>query len=260
MAATISSGSVSPVRRVTATVVGGVVLLAVWQYIGVAEVFGTTISPPTDVVDVFRNPTQRTQVTDAAFTTGREAIQGFVWGIGIALAFGILVTAVPVLRRGIDRLATIQSAIPFVAMAPILLASLDRETIPVGMAANTAFFSLYVAIVSGLHAGSPALHEVLTVFGGGRVTRLRFVQVPAAIPVIATGCKVAMPLAIVGAVIGEWFGVSQGIGPLLLQALRNYQMPLMWAASVAVVVVAMVLYGLMAFLERLALGRFGSGT
>lgn len=249
----------SPLRRAFAGLGGVVALLVVWQLVGAGEVFGTSIAPPTDVVDVFTGD-QRSVVVDAAIATGWEAVRGFLWGVVIAAVIGTLVVVVPVVRRGVDQLATIQSAVPFVALAPILLATFDRKTIPVAMAASTVFFTIYVAIVSGLHAASPTLHEVLTVFGGSRRSRLLRVQLPAALPVIATGFKVAMPLAIVGAVIGEWFGASKGIGPVLLTGLRNYQMPLMWAAATATVLVALVLFSVMALLERLTTERFGGGS
>lgn len=250
----------TPTRRIVAAFGGAIGLLVIWQIIGATQVFGTTISPPTDVLGVFGNSAQRPVVVNAAIATGTEAVKGFVWGLLLAVIVGLFVVSLPIFRRGVDQLATIQSAIPFVALAPILLANFDRATIPVAMAASTVFFTIYVAVVQGLSSASPTLNEVLVVFGGTRRSRLLRIQVPSALPVVATSLKVAMPLAIVGAVIGEWFGVSKGIGPVLLTSLRNYQMPLMWAAAASTVIVALVLFGVMAVLERLATERFEGAT
>ncbi|CAN5419477.1 ABC transporter permease subunit [soil metagenome] len=250
----------TPLSRIIAAFAGAAGLLILWQIVGATEVFGTSISPPTDVLDVFGDSLQRPMVLNAAIATGTEAIKGFLWGALLAIIAGLFVTALPVFRKGVDQLATIQSAIPCVALAPILLANFERDNIPVAMAASTVFFTIYVAVVSGLNTASPTLHEVLVVFGGSRRSRLMRVQVPSALPVVATSLKVAMPLAIVGAVIGEWFGVSKGIGPVLLTALRNYKMPLMWASATATVVVALLLFGVMALIERFATERFEGST
>jgi NitT/TauT family transport system permease protein len=251
---------ISKVGSVGAAIAGSLAVLVIWQLVGANEVFGSSIAPPTDVLDVFGDSREREVIVRAAMATGGEAVRGFLWGALLALIAGALVVVVPPLRRGVDQLATIQSAVPFVAMAPILLANFDRSTVPIAMAAATVFFTIYVAVVAGLHAASRTLHEVFAVFGSSRRQRLFRVQLPAAVPVVATGLKVAMPLAIVGAVIGEWFGSSKGIGPVLLVALRNYQMPKMWAAATATVAVALVLFGVMALVERTAIRRFGGAS
>jgi NitT/TauT family transport system permease protein len=235
---------------------GILLVLAAWQVVAATQVFGTTISPPTAVADVFGDAGERSLLLHAGLTTGLEALTGFGEGLAVAVAAGLLVLAVPPLRRGVDQLATIESAIPFVALAPILLALVDRPGIPAAMAACTAFFPLYMAIVAGLHALPPAVADVCTVFGSSRRQALVRAVVPAGIPVIATGLKVAMPLAVVGAVIGEWFGTSGGIGPVMLVAMRGYHMPTMWAAATVTVLAALVLFGAAALLERLAVARF----
>jgi len=250
----------TPLGRIGAAFLGAAVLIGVWQYVGANELVGTSIAPPSEVLRVFSESAQRSMVLEAARVTGVEALKGFFWGALLATAVGLFVTALPVFRKGVDQLATAQSAIPFVALAPILLANFERTSIPVAMSACTVFFTIYVAVVQGLGSASPTLEEVLVVFGGSRRARLLRIQLPSALPVVATSFKVAMPLAIVGAVIGEWFGISKGVGPMLLSAMRNYQMPTMWALATATVALALVLFGTMALLERLAMGRFEGAT
>jgi len=237
-------------------ILGAVGLLIVWQIVGSYDLLGTTISAPTEIVEVFGDGATRSNLIRAGLVTMREAIFGFLWGLVLAAIAGLIAVSVPWLRRGVDQLATIESAIPFVALGPILIATVDRTSIASAMAAATAFFTMYVAIVAGLRSASSTVEDVFTVFGSSRRQRLVRSHVPAALPVISTGLKVAMPLTIVGAVIGEWFGASKGIGPLILVAVRNYRMPDMWAAAVVTVVVALILFGVMAVLERATLRRF----
>jgi ABC-type nitrate/sulfonate/bicarbonate transport system permease component len=237
-------------------VLGVALVLLLWQLLASTGTLGGTLTAPTVVARVFADPAERTTLSQAAFATGMEAVEGFLWSLLYAVVIGLLVTVLRPLRRGVDQLATIESAIPFVSLAPIILAVFSREHVPAAMAAATAFFPLYIAVVAGMDAVSSTVADLCTVLGASRYDTLFRARIPAGLPVIATGLKVGMPLAIVGAVIGEWFGSSQGVGPIMLAAMRGYQMPTMWAAVTATVVVALVLYGVCAFVESLVNSRF----
>lgn len=247
-------------RAVSARVyaaIGLVITVGVWQVVAMAQVFGTTVSSPLAVARVFADARRRSTLLAGVRVTMLESLQGFGWALVAAALVALVATLVPALRRGIDQLGTIESAIPFVSLAPILLALFDRDMVPSAMAACTAFFPLYLAFVSGLAAGPRSAIDLLTVLGASRWDTLLRARIPAGLPVLTTGMKVAMPLAIVGAVIGEWFGSSGGVGPILLVAMRNYQMPTMWSAVVATVVLALCLYGVCVLLDKLAVSRFG---
>jgi NitT/TauT family transport system permease protein len=244
--------------RSTAYGVTGIVLvLVVWQLVAAVDVLDGALSAPTAVAGVLGDATQRAVLTDAILATGTEAVQGFVWGLLAALLLGTLVTVVRPLRSGMDQLATIESAIPFVALAPIMIAVVSRDHVPSAIAAATAFFPLYVAVVAGMDAVAPAVSDLFTVFGASSRATLVRARLPAGLPVMATGLKVGMPLAIVGAVIGEWFGARAGIGPVMLAAMRGYRMPTMWAAVACTVAMALLLYGICGLIERTAVTRFG---
>jgi NitT/TauT family transport system permease protein len=234
---------------------GLVLVLVVWQVL--AGAVGGALSAPTVVARVFGDGDERATLGQAAGATGVEAVEGFLWSLLSAAVVGMVVTLLRPLRRGVDQLATIESAIPFVSLAPIMLAFFSREHVPAAMAAATAFFPLYIAVVAGMEAVSSTVSDLCTVLGASRLNTLLRARIPAGLPVVATGLKVGMPLAIVGAVIGEWFGSSEGLGPIMLAAMRGYQMPTMWAAVTATVVVALVLYGVCAFIELLVTSRFG---
>jgi ABC-type nitrate/sulfonate/bicarbonate transport system permease component len=236
---------------------GVLVVLVVWQLIAATKVLGGVLSAPTVVARVLGDDDQRSVLMTAVVATGGEAVEGFLWGLAAAIGLGVLVTVVRPLRAGMDQLATIESAVPFVALAPIMIAVFSREHVPSAIAAATAFFPLYVAVVAGMDAITPAVADLFTVFGATGVARLLRARVPAGLPVMATGLKVGMPLAIVGAVIGEWFGARQGIGPVMLAAMRSYRMPTMWAAVVLTVGLALMLYGMCSLIERFAAVRFG---
>jgi ABC-type nitrate/sulfonate/bicarbonate transport system permease component len=249
--------SASGLRPAALGVLGMVIVVVMWQIVAAAKLLGTSVASPAAVVGVFGNPAQRSLLLTATVQTGSEAVAGFAAACVAAALAGLLVTAIRPLRRGVDQLATVESAIPFVALAPILLALFSRDHLPAAMAAATAFFPLYIAIVSGLAAAPQAIVDVHTVLGASQLTTLLRARIPAGLPIVATGAKVGVPLAIVGAVIGEWFGASAGVGPVMLVAMRNYQMPMMWATMTATVALALALYGIAAACEWAAIRRFG---
>lgn len=237
---------------------GMLLVVAIWQLVAAAQLLGTSVAPPTAVLGELADPDRRTLLLNAAVSTGSEAVAGFAVSFALAATAGLLVTVLRPLRRGVDQLATIESAIPFVALAPILLALFSRDQLPAAMAAATAFFPLYVAMVAGMAAVPRPIADVCTVLGASWFTTLVRARIPAGLPVVATGSKVAVPLSIVGAVIGEWFGASEGVGPVMLVAMRNYQMPTMWAAMTVTVLLALLLYGVAAALEWAAVRRFSA--
>lgn len=247
----------SPVTGPALAVLGVVLLLAAWQAVAALRWFGTTVCAPTVVVRVFADASSRRVLLDGAGATMLEAVEGFGWALLAAVVVGVLATLLPFLRSGLDQLGTIESAIPFVAIAPILLALFSRDTVPTAMAATTAFFPLYLALVSGLAAVSPAVADLCAALGAARRDTLLRARIPAALPVLTIGMKTAIPLAVLGGVIGEWLGSSNGIGPIMLVAMRNYRMPMMWAAVVVTVVIALLLYGGCAALEWVTARRFG---
>jgi NitT/TauT family transport system permease protein len=242
--------------RTIPAVAGVALLLGAWEWAGARGAFDGAIVSPSAIFDVFSDDIQRQVMITAAKVTTTSALIGYFWGFVAAAICGTAVVVIPPLRRGVDKLATIETAIPPVALAPVMLAIFDRETVPTAMAAVTVFFTLYIACVEGLLAVSKTHLEVFEVFGSSRRQRLLRAQLPAALPVIATGLKVAMPLAIIGAVIGEWFGSTKGVGPVLMVAMRNYRMEQMWAAAAAIVIVALVLFQVMSLVERAATNKY----
>jgi NitT/TauT family transport system permease protein len=185
-----------------------------------------------------------------------EAVHGFVIGLVCALVAGAIAAVIPHLRRGFDQLATFINCVPLIALGPVLLATVDRQTVPVAMSAVAVFFTIYVGTTTGLSRVSPAPTDVFQAFGARRWQRLARLQVPSAIPVVVTALKVAIPIAIVGAIIGEWFGTQGGLGPVMLAAMGEFQIPTLWAAATCAVGLSLLLYGAMALMEALTDRRF----
>jgi NitT/TauT family transport system permease protein len=131
-----------------------------------------------------------------------------------------------------------------------------QETAPVAISALNVFFLLYVAASSGFASSSRAHRDLFAVLGGSSLMRLWRLDLPAALPAITSGFKLAVPAALVGTLIGEWFGAPRGLGVLIVNAMENFQIPLLWSAVLLTLIASLVLYALCGLLERAAEARF----
>ena len=148
------------------------------------------------------------------------------------------------------------NAIPAVALGPIFILMVSRELTPSLLATIPVSFLIYVAVSSGLRTASTGLGRMMTTFGAGKVKRLFYLEIPSALPSFLGGVKVSMTAAMIGAIVGEWFGAPTGLGIVILNTMQNFEIPLMWAAVLLVAGLALFGYGIAHLLERFVVRRF----
>jgi NitT/TauT family transport system permease protein len=161
-----------------------------------------------------------------------------------------------VLRQGLDRFAAILNAVPTIALAPLLITTVGRQSTPAVIAALSVGFVMFVSMTSGFANTSAAHRDLFTVFGSGRLQRLGRLELPRAVPAFFDGLTLAAPAAVLGATIGEWFGAPMGLGLLIVSAMQNYQMPLLWSAALAATLLSLAAYLVLVQVQRLAVRRF----
>lgn len=235
---------------------GLAIFLLGWQWIGSHKLLGTTW-PPLDVVLAYLVDPQRQGLFGRALAASfRSAGVGFAIGAALGLAFAAIAASIPLLRPGADHTAAVIHAIPQVALAPVFIIVAGPETAPIAIAALNVFFLLYVAASSGFAAATRSHRDLLAVLGAGALQRLWRLELPAALPQIASGLKLAVPAALVGTLIGEWFGAPRGLGVLIVNAMENFQIPLLWSAVLLTLVASLALYAATSVLERAMEARF----
>jgi NitT/TauT family transport system permease protein len=138
----------------------------------------------------------------------------------------------------------------------VLIVTAGREATPVVIASITVFFGVFVAASSGLASASREQGDLLTVLGASRRNRLWLLQVPGALPMFVDGLRLSVTAAVVGAILGEWFGAPGGIGLLLVSAMQNYQIALLWSAALLAALMSLGAYGLLGLLQRWLEWRF----
>jgi len=246
-------------QRVQTVVLGAVgiaLFLALWEAIGVNRLAGMTWPPFSTVMVFLFDPSRQGLFLRAMGASFAMAGMGYLLGTLIGMALAGLVQIVPVLRPGVDRLSSVVNAIPAIALAPLFIVLLDREYTGMAIATLNVFFVLYVATTSGLNNASATHRDLFSVLGASPTTRFFRLDLPAALPAIASGLKYAIPAAFIGAILGEWFGSSRGLGLLMVSAMQNFQIPLLWSAVFIASAASLLVFGLMGLIERFVYGRY----
>ena len=164
---------------------------------------------------------------------------GTVLGCSSALIMGYFRPA----RRWLLPVLVTSQAIPVFAIAPLLVLWLGYGMASkVAMATLIIYFPVTAAFYDGLRRTEPGWLDLARTMGGSRWAALRHIRIPAALPALASGLRVATAVAPIGAIVGEWVGSSAGLGYLMLHANARMQIDLMFAALITLAVFAVALY------------------
>jgi len=252
-----AGGAAAAARRgVWLAATGVLTLLLVVELIGRLGLAGPSWPPLSTVLGYLATPTARLVLGRAIGVTGAAAALGFLLGAVLGVVLATLGTLLPPIGPGLDRLAAVVNAIPLIALGPLLINTAGRAATPTLVAALAAGFAVFVAATSALAAAAASQRDVFTVLGAGRLTTLLRLRLPAGLPLIVDGLTLAAPAAVLGAVIGEWFGAPRGLGVLLVSAMQNFQANLLWAAALSASALALLGYLVLLGLRRLVNRRF----
>jgi ABC-type nitrate/sulfonate/bicarbonate transport system permease component len=243
-------------RRVLYRICGFLVLLIAWQLAGHSGVFGKTLPALTDVLRVYAVNYRRALLLRAAIATTSSAGLGLLLGAVLGCATALIAQFVPVLSPGLNRLAVVANALPAIALGPILIITAGRAATPILLAAIPVYFLLYVAATSGLNSANRHLEQFFLATGAGRWQRFLYLDSVSALPALLSGLKLAVTTAMIGAVVGEWFGAPTGLGIVILNTMQNFQIPLMWATVLVMAAISLSAYSLIGLLERAVQRRF----
>jgi NitT/TauT family transport system permease protein len=230
--------------------------MGLWEIVGRAKLLGISWPPLSDILAMLGDPSRFALFQRALTATLASTALGYAWGAVAGLALATLAHLVPPLRRGSDRLAAVLNSVPSIALGPIFLVVLSRDSTPAAVSSINVFFIVFVSVSSGLLRATPAHRDLFSVLGADRVKRFARLELPAALPSLVSGLRLAWPAALIGAIIGEWFGAPRGIGILIINAMQNFQIVLLWSAVLLAVGASLLIYGLLTLLERAAYRRF----
>jgi NitT/TauT family transport system permease protein len=237
-------------RAIIPPIFGMIIVLFAWQIIVWTGAWPLYVVPaPLDVAgSVFSDAT----LYSGLRVTALEVIIGFGLAVCIGVPLAILVTTSRLLSSIFMPLILLTQSIPKVALAPVLVVALGYGlATQVTVVFLVCFFPMIVDTATGLRSASPDLLDMARQLSATRWQVLRKILFPGALPYILSGAKVAITLAVIGAVIGEFVGSSSGLGFQLLTATARFDGTKAFAAIVVLSAMSLVLYGIVGALEKI---------
>ncbi|GAA3652581.1 ABC transporter permease [Nocardioides ginsengisoli] len=241
------------VRGVLTTAVVAVgVVGAWWLIIRIFDIQEYVVPPPGAVWTAFVD--SASFLWPALWVTLYESVVGFALSIVVGLALATIMVYSPLLRGVIMPSLVGLNATPKVALAPVLILWLGLGiNSKIGMAFLLSFFPVVVNAVRGLDEADPELLDYFRLLRAGRLRTFLKVRLPNSLPTMFDGFKIALPIAVVGAVIGEFVASQEGIGYQIIVAYSTFSTGIVFAAVILIAVASTVLYGGLVLLERVLL-------
>ena len=178
----------------------------------------------------------------AAVTAG-EILAGFLIGAGLGSATAVVMARFAAVRRWVLPVVVASQAIPVFALAPVLVLWLGYgPASKVAMAVLVIYFPVTAAFLDGLRRTDPGWLDLASVMGARGWATMRWIRIPAALPALGSGLRMAAAVAPIGAVIGEWVGSSAGLGFLMLHANARLRVDLMFAALALLAAMGLLLF------------------
>jgi ABC-type nitrate/sulfonate/bicarbonate transport system permease component len=237
-------------------IVGLLIFLGAWEAVGRSGVWGDSFPALSTIAQAFSTEGQRSLLRRSLARTAQSAALGLVLGAALALVLACCSSLWPRLRRGLDSLATGVYAIPTITFGPIFILVAGPDSTPMVLSALSAYFPIFVALDAGLRFAPAAQRDLPVVLGATRARAFMRVEFPSAVPAFVDGLRLGAPGAVLGAVLGEWFGAPRGLGVLIISSLQNVRIPQLWAAALLCVACSLGAYVVLSLVHRWAQRRY----
>jgi len=232
----------------------GVWLLFVWEVVvsgfGVPQV----LLPPPSMIGVRFVSSTDTMMADFYQTFVKAALSGYVMGCGSAFLVAIAVDRVPFLKRGLLPLGNMVSALPIIGVAPIMVMwfGFDWQSKAAVIVIMT-FFPMLVNTVTGLNAAGKLEKDLMATYASGYWSTLFRLRLPAAMPFVFNALKINSTLALIGAIVAEFFGTPiVGMGFRISTEVGRMNIDMVWAEIALASLAGTAFYGAVAYVERKA--------
>ncbi len=229
--------------------------MVAWEFgVKALDVQNFLLPPLSDILDTLW--ADRSGLMDAAWFTFKEALGGYVLGCSAGIAVALLLARFRSLAAAVMPYAIAANAIPIIAFAPItnnwfgLLSPWSKIVI----AGVLCFFPVFVNTLKGLTSVRPSSIELMRSYAAGEIDIFRRVRIPTALPYVFSALKVATVLAMIGAIVGDYFGGSQdSLGIVIRRDAGIFAFEHAWAAIVVASLLGIAFYASVSLLERIAM-------
>nr|WP_092688213.1 ABC transporter permease [Tranquillimonas rosea] len=230
----------------------GLTLLVLWEM--VVRLFGVpaVILPPPSAIGARIGAEVPTLWEDFVQTFLRGALTGYVLGCGAALLTAVAIDRSPFLQRGLLPVGNFIAALPIVGTAPILVMwfGFDWES-KAAVVVVMVFFPMLVNTVAGLAATDAMQRDLMKTYAAGYWPTLLKLRLPAAMPFVFNGLKICTTLALIGAIVAEFFGSpTRGMGFRISTEVGRLSLDMVWAEITVAALAGSAFYGAVALAER----------
>ena len=245
------AGSDSRLIRLLIPAIFGLTLLIMWEILVRGLGVSPVILPPPSMIGARFAESLSILWADFNQTIIKGALVGYILGTIAAFGTAILADRSDFLTRGILPVGSFMAALPIVGTAPIFVKWLGSgPESKVAVVAVMIFFPILVNTVAGLRDTSAMQRDLMRTYGAGYWPTLLKLRIPAALPFIFNGLKIATTLALIGAIVAEFFGSpTVGMGFRISTSVGQLALDLVWAEIVVAALAGSAFYGLMAFIE-----------
>lgn len=240
-----------PRRRGLFVLISAAAALLLWEAAVRLSGYPAFILPPPGMVAVsLVHSLQDGSLVRHALVTMGEVLAGLALGVGFATTLGYTLARWPAVERLLSPYIIASQSVPVVAIAPLLVIWFGPGPFSkVLICSLIVFFPVLVNTIIGLRSTPEDLRDLMRTLGADTLQTFRLLEVPAALPVFLGGLRIGATLAVIGAVVGEFVGADRGLGFLINRARGQYDTALVFVAILALVAMALGLYGAVVALE-----------
>ena len=219
-------------------------LLLIWELcVRIFRIPLYVLPSPVSVVQALIE--ERVGLWGHAVVTTEEALIGIGIALVLSLALGVLMDCFPAVRQGLYPILVVTQTVPMIVMAPILIIYMGFGMAPkILTVVLMCFFPVAVSFADGLQRVDEEYVHLVRSYGADRWKAYCLVKIPAALPELFSGLKVAATYSISGAVVGEWLGSQKGLGYYLLRVKNSYMLDKVFACVVVIILLSLAMNGL----------------
>jgi NitT/TauT family transport system permease protein len=229
-----------------------IVLIGLWEFVSQAEIVNPIIVPAfTEVMSALWGLLSEEFFWTATKVTMEETLVGFALGVGGAWILGTLIGMFRLFRLSFYPLVVAFQITPRIALAPLFLTWFGFGiTAKIVLAATICFFPVLIAVVVGLDNVDKDGQRLMRSFGASRWEEYRRLALPSSLPIVFAGIKTAMNMALIGAIVAEFVGASEGMGGLIKTFNFQLQVAEGFAVIIALAILGLILYGITELIEH----------
>ena len=246
--------------RVLPPLVALLLVVGAWELLARALAIPAFLLPPPSAI-VAAARADAGALAAAALVTARAALLGFSLSVALGVLAAVLMASSRILERALYPYTVFFQTVPIVAVAPLLVIWFGPGPAAVTVSALiVSVFPIIANTLTGLRGVDPALRDLFRLYGAGRLATLLKLMLPAALPSIVTGLRVASGLAVIGTLVGEFVaGFSEGgagLGITVLEANRQLRTDLLFAAVLSASMLGLAIFGAVNLTGYLLLRRW----